>query len=192
MGEPGSESPASRFEAQQRRRATAQALYRTGAGLATGTPEAVQRPTAVPPPVPAPAPAPDPASVPVPAVAVQPSLPATPDPGEVVALRLRVVEGVSAGTSFALVPGEHVVGRDAACDLVVPAPRVSRRHARLTVRPGEATIEDLGSSNGTNLNGQPLRGIQPLRTGDRLSLGDESVEVDLASIGDDTTVTPRS
>ena len=52
-----------------------------------------------------------------------------------------------------------VIGRDASCDVVIPDRQVSRRHARITKSGAIVMLEDLGSKNGTYLNGQPL--IEP-------------------------------
>lgn len=66
--------------------------------------------------------------------------------------------------------GSWVVGRSRSCDVRLVDDAVSRRHARVTVRGGCWTIEDLGSSNGTWVNGRPLdRG--ELRPGDVVELG---------------------
>jgi len=64
-----------------------------------------------------------------------------------------------------------VIGSDAACDLQLTDPTVSRRHARLTCDEGSWIIEDLGSSNGTQLNGCTLEGKLPIAAGDVLQLG---------------------
>ena len=64
-----------------------------------------------------------------------------------------------------------VVGRDAGAGLVVADPSVSRAHARLDPRPdGGYDVADLGSSNGTRVNGEPVR-ARPLRNGDRVQFG---------------------
>src|SRR5215471_18292267 len=55
--------------------------------------------------------------------------------------------------SLPLTDGEHLAGRDAECSLVIDGTTVSRRHARITVAHGTATIEDLDSTNGTHVNG---------------------------------------
>lgn len=56
-------------------------------------------------------------------------------------------------------------------DLVISAPTVSRQHAQILVRGGRVEIEDLGSSNGTFVNGSPVR-MAELSPGDKLRLGD--------------------
>lgn len=53
-------------------------------------------------------------------------------------------------------PGEYLIGCEADCDLRVEADRVEGAHARLTVNYDEWLIEDLGSSSGTFLNGEPV------------------------------------
>jgi hypothetical protein len=51
-------------------------------------------------------------------------------------------------------------------------PFASGRHARIERQGSMLVVEDLGSTNGTFLNGEPLRGIQPLHHGDRIRIGD--------------------
>lgn len=63
-----------------------------------------------------------------------------------------------------------VVGRDAGCGLLLDEPRISKQHARLQWQESSWLLEDLGSKNGTSVNGQPARGA-PLRHGDWLSFG---------------------
>ena len=86
--------------------------------------------------------------------------------------KLIVQEGPSPGQQFELTRSEIVLGRDPGVELSLPSPVVSRRHARL-LRQGDAyLLEDLGSSNGTYLNGQKI-GSERLRltSGDRIGLG---------------------
>ena len=78
---------------------------------------------------------------------------------------------------FALADGEHLAGRDADCAVVIDASSVSRRHARITVLGGVATIEDLDSTNGTQVNGTRISGLTPIAPGDELSLGREALQV---------------
>jgi DNA-binding winged helix-turn-helix (wHTH) protein len=73
--------------------------------------------------------------------------------------------------------GEHIAGRDARCSLVVDADTVSRRHARITVISGTATIEDLGSTNGTQVNGQRICVPTRLAAGNEIALGNEILRV---------------
>jgi DNA-binding winged helix-turn-helix (wHTH) protein len=71
----------------------------------------------------------------------------------------------------ALHDGTNLIGRDADCLVRLSSPRVSRHHARLTVTGRAATLEDLGSKNGTYLEGRLLRGAMPLRDGDEIAIG---------------------
>ena len=78
---------------------------------------------------------------------------------------------------FYLSDGEHLAGRDAECSIVIDADSVSRRHARITVVAGAATIEDLDSTNGTHVNGTRISGVTALAHGDEVSLGSEALQV---------------
>jgi DNA-binding response OmpR family regulator len=70
-----------------------------------------------------------------------------------------------------LLADQVVLGRDPACDIVVPGRLISRRHAGIT-RSGQVyTVEDLQSHNGTTVNGQPLDAPRVLRDGDLIELG---------------------
>ena len=75
------------------------------------------------------------------------------------------------GTTLSLVDGENVLGRDEALAARVDGPGVSRRHARVDVRDGRATLVDLGSKNGTFVDGARLEGPRALRDGDTIRLG---------------------
>jgi DNA-binding winged helix-turn-helix (wHTH) protein len=70
-----------------------------------------------------------------------------------------------------LFDGEHIAGRGEECELVVDAVTVSRRHARIMVAGGTASIEDLGSTNGTSVNGSLITGVTPLADGNHVLLG---------------------
>ena len=70
-----------------------------------------------------------------------------------------------------VVDGEHVVGRDPASGVWLDVPGVSRRHARLIVRGDQATLEDLGSTNGTLLDDVPVESRQAVLDGQRIHFG---------------------
>ena len=89
--------------------------------------------------------------------------------------------------SFPLTDGEHVAGRDADCSLVIDGTTVSRRHARITVSNGRAVIEDLGSTNGTHVNGARISVPTPLAGRDEFALGSEKLRVRLRSASALTT-----
>lgn len=67
--------------------------------------------------------------------------------------------------------GELVVGRSRDCDLVIRDASVSRAHTLISVVAGRVTVQDLGSSNGTLVNGDPVREETEVRAGDQLRLG---------------------
>jgi pSer/pThr/pTyr-binding forkhead associated (FHA) protein len=89
------------------------------------------------------------------------------------------------------VHGEAVVGRSRAADLRISEGYVSRRHARLWTEDGLLLIEDLGSTNGTWVNGERVEGARALGPGDRITFDrtDFHVEGRGARRGGDTTVT---
>jgi DNA-binding winged helix-turn-helix (wHTH) protein len=70
-----------------------------------------------------------------------------------------------------LLDGDNVIGREPGTTIHVDSPGVSRHHARIVVVQGAATIEDLGSKNGTRLNGTRLHQPARLSDGDQIGLG---------------------
>lgn len=80
--------------------------------------------------------------------------------------------GPHPGKVYELTQGELTLGRDVSNHLVINDPEVSRRHARLYSQLGSYIIEDLGSTNGTFVNGQRLLGPYTLRHGDVIGLGE--------------------
>ena len=71
----------------------------------------------------------------------------------------------------ALSEGENVLGRTNEARVWIDAPTVSRRHARIVVTEGCATLEDLGSHNGTWLRGERIDSVRVLTDGDEIRLG---------------------
>ena len=76
---------------------------------------------------------------------------------------------------IALRPGENVIGRDDGAALWIDDSLVSRRHARILVDPTEAVLEDLGSKNGTLLNGQRIDSPAKLADEDLITIGPASI-----------------
>jgi DNA-binding winged helix-turn-helix (wHTH) protein len=72
---------------------------------------------------------------------------------------------------IALADGENILGRGTDSLVWIDAQSVSRRHARLVIAAGLATLEDLGSKNGTFVNGIRLNAPVALRDGDELRVG---------------------
>ena len=67
--------------------------------------------------------------------------------------------------------GENFLGRGPECRVRVDSDRVSRRHARIVVEATSATLEDLGSKNGTYLDGRRITGTVTLRPGNLVGVG---------------------
>jgi DNA-binding winged helix-turn-helix (wHTH) protein len=76
---------------------------------------------------------------------------------------------------IALVEGENVLGRDPDVAVWIDLNSVSRHHARVVVSDGAAHLEDLGSKNGTVLNGERITTSVPLANGDRIKIGAASL-----------------
>jgi DNA-binding winged helix-turn-helix (wHTH) protein len=70
-----------------------------------------------------------------------------------------------------LTEGSNIVGRGTDASIWIDAPGVSRHHARIVVERGVATIEDLGSKNGTYMAGEPVVAPRRLDNGDQIRLG---------------------
>lgn len=70
---------------------------------------------------------------------------------------------------------EATIGRDPDCDVWIDSDDISRKHARITVRPEGIVIEDLGSKNGTWVRRQKIDGPTELRDGDRIRLADVTI-----------------
>ena len=83
---------------------------------------------------------------------------------------LELVEGSDPGRTFSL-GAEQVAGRDTSQPIALTDEQVSRRHARFTVAGDAVSVEDLGSRNGTYVNGQVLTGPRRLAPGDRIRMG---------------------
>ena len=72
--------------------------------------------------------------------------------------------------------GGVLIGRSAECDVSLVDQLVSRRHARIYIKEGKLLVEDLGSSNGVEVNGQRVK-ERVLGDGDRLTIGEASFRV---------------
>lgn len=97
---------------------------------------------------------------------------ARPEPLPVTGTKLVVSAGPAAGSEFGLEDGEYVVGRANDNPICIPDTSVSRKHILIRRLGGGWEVSDLGSGNGTLLNGEPLTDAMPLSHGDTLVLGD--------------------
>jgi DNA-binding winged helix-turn-helix (wHTH) protein len=81
------------------------------------------------------------------------------------------------GREVALAEGANLLGRTHEAAVWVEHPSVSRRHAIVCVAGGEATVEDCGSKNGTFVDGERITAPRPIRSGDRLWLGQACLQL---------------
>jgi pSer/pThr/pTyr-binding forkhead associated (FHA) protein len=92
-------------------------------------------------------------------------------------LSLRFISGKYEGGEFPLEEGKDIiVGRSSELDMVLVEEMVSRKHAKITVRRGAITIEDLGSTNGSFVNGERIQQAT-LHEGDRILIGTSILKV---------------
>ena len=81
-----------------------------------------------------------------------------------------------AGTVFSLA-AETTIGRGAGCGVSIDDTHISKLHARVFLHDGAWFVEDLGSTNGTMLNGKPVDGPTPFVSGSRLQVGEVVLEI---------------
>jgi len=94
------------------------------------------------------------------------------------ALRLRLLQPAARKGEVVPIPDEVTVGRGGGCGIVLADDTyVSTLHARLFQRGGESFVEDLGSTNGTFVNGERVTAATRLRRGDQVQFGQTAAEV---------------
>jgi hypothetical protein len=94
---------------------------------------------------------------------------------------LKFISGKYQGGEFPLpVDRETVAGRASDLDLVLAEDMVSRKHAKFTVAAGQVFIQDLGSTNGTFVNGERIKKVQ-VKEGDRILIGTSILRMERAS-----------
>lgn len=101
--------------------------------------------------------------------------------------------GPTPGATYPLEGDQLTIGRDSSNAVAINDAEISRKHARLTFQGGKYVIEDLGSTNGTFINGQRLSGPFVLKSGDVVSFGEQIVLMYDAMSGDPgaTIASPR-
>ena len=102
--------------------------------------------------------------------------------------------GPTPGAAFILEGDQMTIGRDSTNEITINDAEISRRHARLTFQGGTYVLADLGSTNGTFVNGQRLAGPRVLKAGEVVSFGEQIVLVFEVSTNDPgaTMVSPRA
>ncbi len=106
-----------------------------------------------------------------------------------ISFQLYMRSGPTPGERFPLEKEEIWLGRDPSNDIVIADPEVSRRHARFLLRGSTYAIEDMGSTNGTLVNGEMITALKPLAHGDVIELGEHTNLVfEVTQTGIDETV----
>src|SRR5258707_219881 len=86
-------------------------------------------------------------------------------------LSLVVAQGVHEGKVIPIPVPQFLIGRDEGCQLRPSSPAVSKKHCGLFVKGLQVFANDLGSTNGTFINGQPIAGETEVKDGDHLKVG---------------------
>jgi pSer/pThr/pTyr-binding forkhead associated (FHA) protein len=103
--------------------------------------------------------------------------------------QLVLKSGAEAGKIFPIESTQITIGREQVTDIAISDPEISRRHAHIFLQGVNYVIEDLGSTNGTYVNGQRLVGPYILRPGELITLGENTHLLFEAVVGDpDATV----
>jgi DNA-binding winged helix-turn-helix (wHTH) protein len=89
--------------------------------------------------------------------------------------------------AYPVAEGTTMIGRDLNCAIVVDARGVSRQHARIHLAAGTAELEDLGSKNGTLVNGVRVESLTPLSEGDKIQIGTVMLTFHLHTQSDSTS-----
>ena len=98
---------------------------------------------------------------------------------ETILWALRFISGKYQGGEFPLRPHrEIIIGRSSELDMVLVEDMVSRKHAKITTDDKVVTIQDLGSTNGTFLNGVRLERPRRLTVGDIVRIGETDLRFD--------------
>lgn len=104
---------------------------------------------------------------------------------------LRRTKGQVDGETWPLGAASLFLGRSGQCDVTVNDPTVSRRHCEIASRNGEVHLHDLGSSNLTMVNGQPVKTVQ-LHAGDRIIVGTAHFVLEDSPECEDSAAVPES
>ena len=102
--------------------------------------------------------------------------------------QLVIKTGPNPGEVYSLTKSEIFLGRDISNDIVINDAEVSRKHARMTFQEDQYILEDLGSTNGTFINGVRITKPHRLTLGETIQLGENISMVFNASFDPDATV----
>ncbi|HEX8978012.1 MAG TPA: DUF3662 and FHA domain-containing protein [Solirubrobacteraceae bacterium] len=86
---------------------------------------------------------------------------------------------IGAGKRVVVGPSGATIGRSRQCDLMLDDANVSRTHAEVRARGGSWVLTDLGSTNGSRLNGRQITGSEVLKPGDEIELGTSRISFEL-------------
>jgi hypothetical protein len=109
-------------------------------------------------------------------------------------IQLVMVRGPQSGQVFELPRSSISIGRDPGNQVGIQDAQVSRLHARITPQGGLMVLEDMGSTNGTTVNGLSISGPHTLAHGDEIGLGDNVTLIFYGrptGDGGETVVAPR-
>lgn len=84
---------------------------------------------------------------------------------------LKVLEGAKEGTKLAVKKEKFLIGRSPKCHLCAGSTAISRKHCAIRRYDAKATVEDLGSRNGTLINGKKIDSETELQSGDEITIG---------------------
>ncbi len=93
--------------------------------------------------------------------------------------RLETALLLTGGKRLVVGPAGATIGRSRRCDVMLDDPNVSRTHAEVRPRGGSWVLTDLGSTNGSRLNGRKLDGSEVLKPGDEIEIGTSRVKFEL-------------
>jgi pSer/pThr/pTyr-binding forkhead associated (FHA) protein len=85
--------------------------------------------------------------------------------------------GKAAGQAIPIPSAQFIIGRDPQCNLRPASAMISKRHCAVLIKNNQVFLRDFGSTNGTYLNEQPVKGEVPLKDGDILKVGPLSFKV---------------
>ena len=99
-----------------------------------------------------------------------------------------ILRNLGTNENIPLISASVTLGRSEACEIVVDSSEASRAHAEILLEDGQLTLKDMGSTNGTTLNGRKLKSPATLAGGDIIIIGQVHYMVVAPGSGGDTTI----